>query len=49
MKQALKRLIQRALHPKRILTVCIDPVLGAHVGPDMLGLFFLSDERVRYN
>ena len=47
--KALKRLIQRALHPKRILTVCIDPVLGAHVGPDMLGLFFLSDERVRYN
>ena len=47
--KTLKRLLQRALRPRHILTVCIDPVLGAHVGPDTLALFFLADERVRYH
>ena len=33
--------------PKDILTVCYEPVTGAHVGPGALALFFLGDERVR--
>ncbi len=33
--------------PKEIMTVCYEPVTGAHVGPDTLALFFLSRPGVR--
>ena len=33
--------------PKEILTVCYEPVTGAHVGPDTLALFFLADNDIR--
>ena len=33
--------------PKQIMTVCYEPVTGAHVGPGALALFFLSDDKVR--
>ena len=33
--------------PKEILTVCYEPVTGAHVGPGALALFFLGGEDAR--
>ncbi len=31
--------------PKRIMTVCYEPVTGAHVGPGALALFFMGSSR----
>ena len=33
--------------PKEILSVCYEPVTGAHVGPGTVALFFLGDEDAR--
>ena len=43
----LAGLLQLDKPPKEILTVCYEPVTGAHVGPDTLALFFLSHPGVR--
>lgn len=43
----LARLLCAAHPPKEILTVCYEPVTGAHVGPGALALFFLGGEDVR--
>ena len=43
----LAGLLQLDRPPKEILTVCYEPVTGAHVGPDTLALFFLSKPGVR--
>ena len=43
----LEGLLRLEKPPKEILTVCYEPVTGAHVGPDTLALFFLADEEVR--
>lgn len=43
----LEALLRLEKPPKEILTVCYEPVTGAHVGPDTLALFFMSDEHVR--
>ncbi len=43
----LADLLREAAMPKEILTVCYEPVTGAHTGPDALALFFLGDSDVR--
>ena len=43
----LAGLLQLDRPPREILTVCYEPVTGAHVGPDTLALFFLSRPDVR--
>lgn len=43
----LAGLIREEAAPKEILTVCYEPVTGAHVGPGTVALFFLGDENVR--
>ena len=43
----LEALLTMDRPPKEILTVCYEPVTGAHVGPDTLALFFLADDSVR--
>ena len=44
---ALAEMLLQSRPPKEILTVCYEPVTGAHVGPGALALFFLGDENVR--
>lgn len=44
----LEALLKLEKPPKEILTVCYEPVTGAHVGPDTLALFFLGDDEVRH-
>lgn len=41
-------MINAAAKPLKIVKVCYEPVTGAHTGPDALALFFLSDDKVRY-
>ena len=43
----LKSLIEKKFPPKSILTVTFEPVLGSHVGPGALALFFEGDNDVR--
>ena len=43
----LKALIMKNHPPKSIITVCFEPVTGAHVGPGTLALFFQGAEGVR--
>ena len=43
----LEAMLKLEKPPKEILTVCYEPVTGAHVGPDTLALFFLSNDTVR--
>ena len=45
--EALAALLRQANAPKDILTVCYEPVTGAHVGPGALALFFLGEESFR--
>ena len=45
--QELAELISRSVPPREILTVCYEPVTGAHVGPGTVALFFEGDEGVR--
>ena len=45
--QLLGELISRSVPPREILTVCYEPVTGAHVGPGTVALFFEGDEGVR--
>ncbi len=45
--QDLCERIRRLHPPKEILTVPCDPVIGAHVGPGALALFFLGGENAR--
>lgn len=45
--ERLAALLREKQPPKEILIVDHEPVTGAHVGPDMLALFFLADEEVR--
>ena len=45
--EQLGKLLCRYNPPKRILTVCYEPVTGAHVGPGTLALFFLGDGSFR--
>ena len=39
--------LRQSQPPKDILTVCYEPVTGAHVGPGALALFFLGEEGFR--
>lgn len=43
----LKSLILKKFKPKDIITVPFEPVLGSHVGPGALALFFEGDNEVR--
>ena len=43
--ELLKSLISELAPPKRIMTVCYEPVTGSHVGPGALALFFLGSDR----
>lgn len=43
----LADLIRRTNPPAEIITVCYEPVTGAHVGPGTLALFFEGEEGVR--
>ncbi|MDO4493331.1 MAG: DegV family protein [Clostridia bacterium] len=43
----LVRLLNENKPPKEILTVCYEPVTGAHVGPGTVALFFLGGADVR--
>ncbi len=43
----LKELICAKKPPKEVLTVCYEPVTGAHVGPGTIALFFIGDSGVR--
>ncbi|MDO4622564.1 MAG: DegV family protein [Eubacteriales bacterium] len=45
----LKEMLCEKNPPKEVLTVCYEPVTGAHVGPGTVALFFLGDENVRNN
>ena len=45
--EALAALLRQANAPKDILTVCYEPVTGAHVGPGALALFFLGEDSFR--
>ncbi len=45
--EELRARICRTHPPKEILTVTCDPVIGAHVGPGALALFFLGGENAR--
>ncbi|MBQ2819823.1 MAG: DegV family protein [Clostridia bacterium] len=45
--EMLKQLICQHCTPKEIITVCHEPVTGAHVGPGMLALFFEGGDKVR--
>ena len=40
-------LINEKNPPKEILSICYEPVTGAHVGPGTVALFFMGDENVR--
>ena len=43
----LAALLRQANAPKDILTICYEPVTGAHVGPGALALFFLGEDSFR--
>lgn len=45
--QLLAGLIREAHPPKELVSVCYEPVTGAHTGPDALALFFYGDADVR--
>lgn len=45
--EALAGLIREAHSPKDVVTVCYEPVTGAHTGPDALALFFYGADDVR--
>ena len=45
--EELAKLLRAAAKPYDILTVCYEPVTGAHTGPDALALFFWGDDDVR--
>lgn len=45
--ETLAALIREAHPPKEIVTVCYEPVTGAHTGPDALALFFYGADDVR--
>lgn len=45
--ELLASLLRRNKPPKEILTVCYEPVTGAHVGPATLALFFRGEDGVR--
>ena len=42
---ALAEMIRVKNPPKQIMTVCYEPVTGAHVGPGALALFFIGSSR----
>ena len=42
---ALAEMIRAKNPPKQIMTVCYEPVTGAHVGPGALALFFMGSSR----
>lgn len=46
--EALAAMIRKAAAPKEILTVCYEPVTGAHTGPSALALFFTGADDVRF-
>ena len=46
--ETLAGLINDAAKPQEIITVCYEPVTGAHTGPSALALFFTGAEDVRY-
>ncbi|MBE6616955.1 MAG: DegV family protein [Ruminococcaceae bacterium] len=43
----LKTLVTKKFQPKSVITVPFEPVLGSHVGPGALALFFEGDNEVR--
>ncbi len=45
--QLLADLIRQTRPPKELITVCYEPVTGAHTGPDALALFFYGAPGVR--
>lgn len=45
--QLLEEMLCKGTPPREILTVCYEPVTGAHVGPGTVALFFEGDDGVR--
>lgn len=45
--ELLAGLIREIAPPKELVSVCYEPVTGAHTGPDALALFFYGDADVR--
>ena len=43
---ALCALVCEAKPPKRVVMVCHEPATGSHVGPGMLAVYFLGNERI---
>lgn len=43
--QELARMVNEACAPKQILMVCHEPATGSHVGPGMLAVYFLGNDR----
>lgn len=43
----LAQLIEATAVPAELVSVCYEPVTGAHTGPDALALFFYGDDDVR--
>lgn len=43
----LVKLLKRTVSAKNILVVPHEPATGSHVGPGMLGLYFMGDENIR--
>lgn len=46
--ELLAGMIRDAAKPEKIVTVCYEPVTGAHTGPSALALFFTGDDDVRF-
>ncbi len=46
--QYLADLLNEIAPPKELVSVCYEPVTGAHTGPDALALFFFGADDVRY-
>ena len=44
--EALRELICAEKPPKQVITVCHEPATGSHVGPGMLAVYFLGNERI---
>ena len=47
--ERLREMICANRPPKEVMTVCYEPVTGAHVGPGTVALFFLGDTDVRFH
>ena len=44
--EALRELVCAEKPPKQVVMVCHEPATGSHVGPGMLAVYFLGNERI---